>query len=45
MLIKGSVRLSVVVCAHNRNHDHAHAHEKARLLLLREARFNMRDMR
>ena len=43
MLIKGSVRLSVVACAHNRNH--AHAHEKARLLLLREARFHMRDMR
>ncbi len=44
MLIKGRVRLSVVACAHNRNHDHAHAHEKARLLLLQEARFHMRDM-
>lgn len=43
MLIKGRVRLSVVACAHNRNHDHAY--EKARLLLLREARFHMRDMR
>lgn len=42
MLIKGRVRLSVVVCAHNRNYDHAY--EKARLLLLREARFHMRDM-
>ena len=45
MLIKGSMCLSVVARAHNRNHDHAHAHEKARLLLLREARFHMRDMR
>ena len=42
MLIKGSMRLSVVACAHNRNHDHAH--EKARFLLLQEARFHMRDM-
>ena len=43
MLIKGRMRLSDVACARNRNHDHAH--EKARLLLLREARFHMRDMR
>ena len=42
MLIKGRVRLSVVACAHNRNQDHAH--EKARFLLLQEARFHMRDM-
>ena len=42
MLIKGRVLLSVVACVHNRNHDHAH--EKARFLLLQEARFHMRDM-
>ena len=43
MLIKGSMRLSDVACARNRNHYHAY--EKARLLILREARFHMRDMR
>ena len=43
MLIKGSMRLSDVACARNRIHDHAY--ENARLLILREARFHMRDMR
>ena len=42
MLIKGSMRLSDVACARNRNHDHAH--EKARFLILQEASFHIRDM-